>query len=142
MGKSNNTMKKYIIGFAAVVVMGGFYLLYENQHAISAPKTQPVNKSSSVVYKNGTYTGSAVDAFYGNVQVQATIHGGNITNVAFLQYPNTHSASVYINQQAMPYLQQEAIQAQSANVNIVSGATDTSIAFQQSLASALTKAQG
>ncbi len=59
----------------------------------------------------------------------------------FLQYPDTHSTSVYINQQAMPYLQQEAIQAQSANVNIVSGATDTSIAFQQSLASALAQAK-
>lgn len=134
-------MKKYFIGLATIVVIGGFYLLYKNQHAVSAPQAQSVSKSPSVVYKDGTYTGSAADAYYGNVQVQATIQGGNITNVAFLQYPDTHSTSVQINTQAMPYLQQEAIQAQSATVNIVSGATDTSEAFQQSLASALTQAQ-
>jgi len=80
------------------------------------------------------------DAYYGNVQVRATISGGKITGVTFLQYPHTHSTSVYINQQAMPYLQQEAIKAQGANVDIVSGATYTSQAFIQSLGSALAQA--
>lgn len=96
--------------------------------------------SSSAKYKDGTYTGSVADAFYGNVQVQVTVKGGKITTVQFLQYPNTHANSVAINQQAMPYLQQEAIQAQSANVDGVSGATDTSIAFRQSLSAALSQA--
>lgn len=91
-------------------------------------------------YKDGTYTGSVADAYYGYVQVQVTVSGGRITSVTFLQYPDTHSTSIAINNQAMPYLQQEAIQAQSANVNIVSGATDTSVAFQQSLQSALSQA--
>jgi uncharacterized protein with FMN-binding domain len=91
-------------------------------------------------YKDGTYTGSVDDAFYGNVQVSVTIAGGKMTNVTFLQYPNTHSTSVVINQQAMPYLQQEAIQAQSANVQIISGATYTSQAFMQSLSDALKQA--
>ncbi|HVA97239.1 MAG TPA: FMN-binding protein [Candidatus Acidoferrales bacterium] len=91
-------------------------------------------------YKDGSYTGSVADAYYGYVQVQATISGGRISNVTFLQYPNTHNTSIMINQQAMPYLQQEAIQAQNANVNIVSGATDTSMAFQQSLQAALSQA--
>ncbi|HEY5220615.1 MAG TPA: FMN-binding protein [Candidatus Paceibacterota bacterium] len=134
-------MKKYLIGLVTIAVIGGFYVLYKNQHAVSAPQTQSVSKSPSVVYKDGTYTGSVANAFYGNVQVQTTIQGGSITNVAFLQYPDTHSTSVQINDQAMQYLQREAIQAQSASVNIVSGATDTSEAFQQSLASALTQAQ-
>lgn len=91
-------------------------------------------------YTDGTYTGSVENAYYGNVQVSATILGGKITNVTFLQYPNTHSTSVVINQQAMPYLQQEAIKAQNANVQIVSGATYTSQAFIQSLTTALSKA--
>lgn len=91
-------------------------------------------------YKNGTYTGSVADAFYGNVQVQVTISGGQITDVQFLQYPNDRSTSVYINSQAMPYLKQEAIQAQSANVAGVSGASATSQAFIESLQSALDKA--
>lgn len=91
-------------------------------------------------YKNGTYVGSIADAFYGNVQVQVTIFGGNITDVTFLQYPSDRSTSRMINSQAMPYLIQEAIQAQSAQVDGVSGATATSGAFIQSLQSALSQA--
>jgi uncharacterized protein with FMN-binding domain len=91
-------------------------------------------------YKNGTYTGSVADAFYGNIQVQVTISGGNITDVQFLQYPSDRSTSIYINSQAMPLLKQEAIQAQSAQVSGVSGATATSGAFIQSLGSALSQA--
>jgi len=88
-------------------------------------------------YKNGSFTGSVEDAFYGNVQVKVVISGGKITDVQFLQYPNDRQNSVYINSQAMPYLKSEAIQAQSAAVDIVSGATATSLAFQKSLATAL-----
>lgn len=99
------------------------------------------SSTASAAYKDGTYTGSVADAYYGNVEVSATVSGGKITAVKFLQYPDTHSTSVMINQQAMPYLQQEAIQAQNANVQIVSGATFTSQAFQQSLASALSQAK-
>ncbi len=103
-----------------------------------APKPAPAPTGQ---YKDGTYTGSAADAYYGTVQVAAVISGGKITDVKFLQYPDTHSTSVFINQQAMPYLTQEAVQAQSANVNIVSGATETSMAFQKSLGSALVQAK-
>jgi len=73
--------------------------------------------------------------------VQVVVQGGKLTDVTFLDYPQTHQTSVYINSQAMPYLKQEAIQAQSANVNMVSGATLTSQAFIQSLASALSQAK-
>jgi len=98
------------------------------------------SNSSRRPYKDGTYTGSTADAYYGNVQVSVTITGGKINDVKFLQYPDTHSTSVAINQQAMPYLQQEAIQAQSANVQLISGATFTSQAFIQSLNAALSQA--
>ena len=96
--------------------------------------------TSSGQYKDGTYTGNTYDAYYGNIQVSVTINSGKITTINFLQYPNNHSTSVYINQQAMPYLQQEAIQAQNANVQLISGATFTSQAFIQSLSSALSRA--
>ncbi len=99
------------------------------------------NNSGSSNYKNGTYTGSVANAFYGNVQVQAIISGGKLTDVQFLQYPNDNPNSQSINSQATPYLKQEAIQAQSANVNIITGATDTSQAFIQSLTAALSQAQ-
>jgi uncharacterized protein with FMN-binding domain len=107
-----------------------------------APTSAPAPTPTPVgMYKDGTYTGSSADAYYGNVQVQAVVQSGKLTNVTFLDYPQTHQTSVYINSQAMPYLTQEAIQAQSANVNVVSGATLTSQAFMQSLASALAQAK-
>ncbi|HUC78669.1 MAG TPA: FMN-binding protein [Candidatus Saccharimonadales bacterium] len=104
------------------------------------PNSTPTPTSTGQ-YKDGIYTGDSYNAYYGNVQVSVTITGGKITSVKFLQYPNTHSTSVYINNQAMPYLQQEAIQAQSSNVQLISGATFTSQAFVQSLQSALTQAK-
>lgn len=104
------------------------------------PTPTPQPKASSGRYTDGTYTGAVANAYYGYVQVQATISGGRIANVQFLRYPNDRSTSRMINSQAMPYLSQEAISAQSANVDIVSGATDTSQAFRQSLASALAQA--
>ena len=91
-------------------------------------------------YKNGTYTGTVADAYYGYVQVQAIVTGGKITDVKFLQYPNDNGTSISINSQAMPYLTQEALQAQSSNVNTVSGASATSGAFRQSLQAALAQA--
>lgn len=101
--------------------------------------TTTVKKSG--LYSDGTYTGSVADAYYGNVQVQAVVSNGKIVDVRFLDYPQDRGTSIRINSVAMPYLTQEAIQAQSANVNGVSGASDTSAAFRQSLASALVKAR-
>lgn len=105
----------------------------------SQPSTPTLKPSSQ--YKDGSYTGDPADAFYGNIQVQATVTNGRITDVKFLQYPNDRSTSIEINSQADPMLAQEAIQAQSASVDIVSGATDSSNAFIQSLQSALNKAK-
>ncbi len=93
------------------------------------------------MYTDGTYTGLPADAYYGLIQVQATIQGGKLTDVVFLQHPSDRRTSQYINGQAMPILKSEAIQAQSANVDIVSGATDSSMAFQQSLGDALAQAK-
>lgn len=93
------------------------------------------------MYKNGTYIGSVADAYYGNVQVQVTVQSGKVSDVKFLQHPGGRSYSIFVNSQAMPYLIQEAVQAQNSNVDIVSGATETSLAFQQSLASALAQAK-
>ena len=110
--------------------------------ARSAPPPQVATATKKTgLYTDGTYTGSVADAYYGNVQVQVTIAGGKLTDVQFLQHPGGRSTSVYINSQAMPMLTQEAIQAQSANVSGVSGASETSMAFVQSLASALAQAK-
>lgn len=99
------------------------------------------SNSSTSSYKDGTYTGPSVNAYYGQVQVSVGIKNGKINQVNFLSYPNSHSTSVYINQQAMPYLKQEAIQVQNPNnLQIITGATFTSEAFIQSITSALSKA--
>ena len=91
-------------------------------------------------YRDGVYTGVSADAYYGNVQVQVTVQSGRLTNVQFLDYPHDQQNSQYINSFAVPSLTSEAIAAQSANVDTVSGATETSRAFIQSLSSALSQA--
>jgi uncharacterized protein with FMN-binding domain len=75
------------------------------------------------------------------VQVQVVIQAGKIADVKFLEFPSDRVRSQLINQYADPQLVSEAIQAQSAQVDIITGATDTSFAFMQSLADALAKAQ-
>jgi len=92
------------------------------------------------LYKDGTYQGPQVDVFYGIVEVQVNVKNGQIANVNFLQYPSDRRTSRQINSIAMPYLQQEALQAQSARVNIISGATLTSEGFMMSLDAALKSA--
>ena len=106
----------------------------------SAPQSAPPQATAGQ-YKDGTYTGPVADAYYGYVQVQATVQGGKLVNVTFLQHPGGRSTSVWINQQAMPYLIQEALAAQSANVDTISGASETSQAFRASLGAALASAK-
>lgn len=127
-------MKKWLA--FSLIGIGILYYLYslKSNSTVSHAGSYPSNG-----YKDGTYTGSVTDAFYGNIQVQVTVQSGKLTNVQFLQYPNDRNESVQINNQAMPLLQQEAIQSQTAQVDVVSGATDTSRAFQQSLQSALSQ---
>lgn len=98
-------------------------------------------RAPNSLFKDGTYTGSSADAYYGTVQVQAIIANGKLANIKFLQWPNDRSRSVRINQQALPWLTQEAIQVQSYQVDVISGATDSSYAFAESLKSALGKAE-
>jgi uncharacterized protein with FMN-binding domain len=103
------------------------------------PVTPPPKKTG--IYNDGQYTGPIIDAYYGNVQVKAIITNGKLANVVFLDYPQDRGTSIRINSQAMPILIQEALIAQSANVNGVSGASATSPAFVESLTLALNQAR-
>lgn len=109
----------------------------------AAPTPPPPTSTTKArgLYKDGAYTGPEVDAFWGIVQVKAQVQNGKLTNVQFLQYPSDRRTSVRINNVAIPYLQREAIQAQNANVDIISGATLTSEAFMESLQTALDAAK-
>ena len=109
------------------------------------PAPAPVPAPTPVVvpqgkFRNGTYTGSSADASYGIIQVKATIADGKLADVTFLSYPSDRRHSVQVNTYAMPILKQEAISAQSQNVDAVSGASYTSAAFVESLGSALSQA--
>lgn len=102
--------------------------------------SQSATNNSTGRYKDGTYKGQSADAYYGNVQVQAIIAGGKLTNINFLSYPNDNGRSQSINNYALPQLKSEAIRSQSAKVNAISGASFSSQAFVTSLQSALSQA--
>lgn len=105
-----------------------------------APKTTTTTTSSGQ-YKNGTYTGSSVNVYYGTVQVAAVISDGKLTNVNILQYPNDRHESLQRSNYALPQLTKEAIAAQSARIDSISGASATSQGFVESLTSALSQAK-
>ncbi len=113
-----------------------------NQSQASAAPAAPTPPApTNGKYVDGSYTGNTRYAYYGYVQVKAVITNGNISSVVFLKHPNDNRTSQYINAQVMPILKQEAIQSQNAQVNTVSGASDTSGAFRQSLSDALAQAK-
>ena len=159
MNKSSIT--KYIAG-AVIVVAFVAYLIFTNKSSIpTTPVASPVTSEPSTTtsgttatgsssstdtttasgqYKDGIYTGSVADAFYGNLQAVVTVQNGMITDVTFPQSPS-EGESGQISARALPVLRQEAITAQSAQVATVSGATQDSQAFEVSLASALSQAK-
>jgi uncharacterized protein with FMN-binding domain len=88
----------------------------------------------------GQKTGTAVQIPFGTVQVQVTFQGGKITDVQPVQMPSDQRHSAEISSAVAPMLHDEVLQAQSAQVNTISGATYTSMGYLQSLQSALDQA--
>ena len=84
-----------------------------------------------------TYTGSTASTRWGDVQVTITVTNGKITDVQVPVYPSGNGRDAEINAYALPILKQETLQAQSANIDAVSGATVTSDGYLQSLQAAL-----
>jgi uncharacterized protein with FMN-binding domain len=97
--------------------------------------------AQSAHYKDGEFTGDPVEILWGIVQVKAVVQGGKLADVQFLQVPFDRARSVEISDLAKPLLKSEAIKAQSAQVDLVTSATMTSIGFREALASALAKAK-
>ncbi len=135
-------MKKVIVTGVVIIGFVFYAVFYQKSTSTGLPVTNTTTSSATKgSYKDGEYTGSATDAFYGTIQVKATITNGNLSDVQFLQYPNDEAESVAVSKAAMPTLRQEAITSQNSKVDIVTGATQTSEAFRKSLASALTQAK-
>ena len=95
----------------------------------------------AVAYRDGSYTGKRYDAFWGKVQLRVVVANGLITAVQVLDYPHDRQTSQEINHDALPALEHEVIQAQDVKVHAITGATVTTIAYLNSLRSALQQAQ-
>jgi uncharacterized protein with FMN-binding domain len=103
----------------------------------SASSSPSASSSASAATKK--ITGDTIQTRYGPVQVQITVKAGKLTAVSVLQVPNDNPRDAEIAQFSVPVLTQEALAAQSASINSVSGATYTSDGYISSLQSALDK---
>lgn len=106
-----------------------------------APTVAPTAAPASGAIVDGTYLGGVSQNRFGVVQVQVVYTGGQITDVQILQYPDGDRRSLRISQQALPMLIDEALTAQSAQVDTIGGATYTSRSYRDSLQSAIDAAK-
>lgn len=104
------------------------------------PAATPQLAASGAILHDGSFVGGTYNAYYGVVQVQATVQGGHIVNVKALKYPNHSGTSRSINRQALPYLLQEVVAKQSTRIATITGASLTSDAYIYSLRDALQQA--
>ena len=103
----------------------------------------PTSKAAtSTGLRNGTFKGAVAETDYGNVQVSIVIAGGKLTDVKVLAAPDDTTRSEQLSAQALPRLRQEALTAQSAKIDSVSGASSTSDGYRRSLQSAIDQARG
>ena len=107
--------------------------------ASSSESTSP-QPSASAATASKTVTGPAVSYFYGTAQVEVTLVNGQITQVVALQLP-AEGRSGRISQAVEPMLRSEVLAAQSAQIDLISGATYTSEAYATSLQGALDQAR-
>jgi uncharacterized protein with FMN-binding domain len=134
-------MKRAIAAIASTIA--GLVLLLGfktgNPPAASTPAARGTPAGPGTAPGSGTHTvtGLAVPNPFGTVQVRVTADGRHILNVSAVQLPADTSYSAYLSASAGPQLRREALAAQSARIDVVSGATYTSDGYAQSLQSAL-----
>jgi uncharacterized protein with FMN-binding domain len=129
---------------AGLVLLLSFKTTGTAARSTSALSTPPIVASATPAAKpttptTKTVTGGVSENQYGPVQVQVTVRGGKVTAVTATQYPNGDSRSAQISAYAIPALNQEALQAGSAAIDMISGASYTSESYLASLQSALSK---
>ncbi|WP_371672674.1 FMN-binding protein [Streptomyces sp. NBC_00289] len=147
--KKNRPLRRIVLASAATV-SGMVLLLSLKPHstpqvAVTAPSTAPSGGSTSGSgsgSSTGTksVTGDTVQTRWGPVQVRITLKNGKLTEVTAVTYPTENPRDQEINSYAIPRLRAEALTAQSASIDTVSGATYTSDGYRQSLQSALDSA--
>jgi uncharacterized protein with FMN-binding domain len=102
-----------------------------------SPKPSPSPAPKRTTAPTRTINGAAADTRYGPVQVQIKVQGSRIISSNAIVYPTNERRDREINDSAVPQLNDETVQAQSANIDTVSGATYTSDGYRQSLQSAI-----
>jgi uncharacterized protein with FMN-binding domain len=102
--------------------------------------TAKANPVAGGVAKNGSFTGSPITSQFSTIQVEVTVFANKITGISLVQDSDDEEHSAQIDSYAIPILKSEALSAQSANIDSVSGATFTSESYTQSLQSALDQA--
>lgn len=131
-------MKTVFILLPATAAVSLASLLYQptadTAEGVGAPPLTQPNASARVV------EGPAVESDYGPVSVAISVSGGRIDQVTTRRFPNDLPQSERISKTAIPQLQAAALQAQSAEIVSVSGATYTSKGFKASLAAAIHEA--
>lgn len=101
------------------------------------PATSTPRPGASAAGAHRTVTGQTADTPYGPVQVAVVVSGRRISDVRPLQLPQGTGQDIAIDNYAVPQLIQETLSAQSAQIDMVSGATYTSQGYLESLQSAL-----
>jgi uncharacterized protein with FMN-binding domain len=137
-------MRRAPIVIAATIAGTAAVLGFHPNPAARLPVTQPplsvTARANSSPNANSVFLGSDVPNRYGDVQVQVVMRAGKIVDVRAVRLPDADGKSRDINRAAAPQLKQQALQAQSATVDGVSGATYTSDGYRQSLQAALDRA--
>jgi uncharacterized protein with FMN-binding domain len=116
-------------------------------HGKPKPTTRPAKVSGAPTapaaagLKSGTFTGQDIPTQFGDVQVQIIVKGGKITDLGGVRLPFDRPRSLFISQQAAPILRSEVLAAQSARIDLLSGATFTSDAWATSVQSAIDQAR-
>ena len=105
-----------------------------------APARRVTIAATAAPPRRSTVVGPVVSNRYGDVQVEIVVQDGQLVDVEAVQLPSDRARSQYISSIAGPELRQEAFQARSANIDIISGATYTSESYAQSLQGALDQA--
>jgi len=125
-----------------VVLLFGYRTSLAGPMAVTAdPSSRPLTDSGTGgTTDSRTVTGPSVDTRWGPVQVEVTISGGRITAITVPVYPDGNRKDQEINARALPILVREALDAQKADVDMVSGATVTSEGYVESLQGALDQA--
>ena len=129
-----------VAGAAAVLSYQPGALFGSGSPAAAAPAATSSPAAVTKAVTTQTYTGDAVETGFGAVQVEVTVEGSTITDVTAIAVPQDDPKSSQISAYAIPELEQQAITAQSASLDGISGASYTSAGFAQSLQSALTQA--